>query len=361
MLLPLLLISGSAFLISFVFQGWLIRFLRRHNFSLPQGRLPKEPRSRLGGLGIFAGLLGSLYLFLFLFASPHLPVLMEDLPIPRDYLLFIGGLVLIFFLGLVDDLTGLNAKQKLAVELLVAGALFSGGFRVEFLTLPFGRGSFALGWFSLPFTALWLVTVTNAFNLIDGLDGLAGGTTLILSLNLIVLCHFQGAPLYIPILAALFGAVAGFLPFNIYPAKIYMGDGGSLLLGLFFAVLSLKLAQKAVLGISLMVPLVFLAVPLLDTFLSFVRRLLAGKNPLQGDNDHIHHRLMKKGFREPQAVGILLTMTALFSLLSLLLTRTFGVGRFFAVGAALLLATGTVIYLNYLPWKGNHHGKGKNP
>lgn len=312
-------------------------------------KIPKSPRPRLGGLGIFVGFFTAFYILFFVV------YLLQDTPyyIFIDFTLFqimlyVCSMIFFFLLGLFDDFKGLKAFQKLAVELVIATILFFIGFRIELLTLPFMADSINVGAFSYPMTILWIIGIANAINLIDGLDGLAGGVIAIVSVTIIIICVLNKLIFPAIIITALLGAIIGFLPYNLYPSKILMGDSGSLFAGTILATLSLKTAQKASLGIALMIPIIFLAIPVMDTALSFFRRLFKGQNPLKGDDDHIHHRLMKKGFSERKSANILLILTAVFSILSILVSNFRGTPRFVALVASLLLGVLLMMYLNYI-------------
>lgn len=312
-------------------------------------KIAKEPRPRLGGIGIFFGFISSFYLLFFVIyllqgTRYHIYVDFSLFQI----MLYIISMIIFFLLGLYDDFKGLKAIQKLAVQLVIATILFYIGFRIELLTLPFMEESINVGVFSYPLTIFWIIGIVNAINLIDGLDGLAGGVIAIVSITIIVICVLFKLIFPAIIISALLGGVAGFLPYNIYPSKILMGDGGSLFAGAVLATISLKTAHKASLGIALMIPILFLAIPVLDTAISFARRIVSGRNPLKGDNDHIHHRLMKKGFSEKKAATILLILTAIFSGLSIVVSYFRGTLRFVALFTSLILAILLILYLNYI-------------
>ncbi len=292
------------FFVSFYAQRMAMGLARKYRIydDSNNRKIPKTPRPRLGGIGIFVGFLTAFYALFFVV------YLLEDTPyyIYIDFslfqiMLYICSMLFFFMLGLYDDFKGLKAFQKLGFELVIATILFFIGFKIELLTLPFMEESINVGIFSYPLTVLWIIGVTNAINLIDGLDGLAGGVIAIVSITIIVICVLNKLIFPAIIITALLGGILGFLPYNFYPSKILMGDSGSLFAGTILATLSLKTAQKASLGIALMIPIIFLAIPVMDTALSFFRRLFKGKNPFRGDNDHIHHRLMKKGFSEKKS------------------------------------------------------------
>lgn len=312
-------------------------------------KIAKEPRPRLGGIGIFFGFVTSFYILFFVI------YLLKDTQyrIIVDFsnfqiMLYICSMIFFFLLGLYDDFRGLKAFQKLAVELAIATILFYIGFKIELVTLPFMEESINVGIFSYPLTILWVIGISNAINLIDGLDGLAGGVIAIASITIIIICVLNKFIFPAIMISALLGGIAGFLPYNVYPSKILMGDAGSLFAGTILATLSLRTAHKAPLGIALMIPIIFLAIPVMDTVLSFFRRLISGKNPLKGDDDHIHHRLMKKGFSEKKSANILLVLTGIFSILSIIVSYFRGTLRFIGLFASLLLGFLLMFYLDYI-------------
>ncbi|MCP5049286.1 MAG: undecaprenyl/decaprenyl-phosphate alpha-N-acetylglucosaminyl 1-phosphate transferase [bacterium] len=324
-------------------------------------KIAKEPRPRLGGIGIFFGFILSFYILFFVIyllqgSKYHIYVDFSLFQI----MLYICSMIIFFLLGLYDDFKGLKALQKLGIELAVATILFYIGFKIELLTLPFMTESINAGAFSYPLTVIWIIGIVNAINLIDGLDGLAGGVIAIVSVTIIVICVLFKLIFPAIIISALLGGVLGFLPYNFYPSKILMGDGGSLFAGAVLATISLKTAHKASLGIALMIPIIFLAIPVLDTGLSFSRRLLSGKNPLKGDNDHIHHRLMRKGFSEKKSAVILLTLTGVFSILSIVVSYFRGTLRFVALVISLVLAILLILYLNYINFRFKRRRNGNN-
>jgi UDP-GlcNAc:undecaprenyl-phosphate GlcNAc-1-phosphate transferase len=327
-------------------------------------KIRKSPRPRLGGIGIFTGFFTAFYALFFvvylLKDSPYLIYIDFNL---FQIMLYVCSIIFFFLLGLYDDFKGLKAFQKLGIELIVATILFYIGFKIELLTLPFMKESIDVGIFSYPLTILWIIGITNAINLIDGLDGLAGGVIAIVSITIIIICILDRMIFPAIVISALLGGIIGFLPYNFFPSKILMGDSGSLFAGTILATLSLKIAHKAPLGIALMIPIILLAIPVMDTALSFFRRLFKGKNPFRGDDDHIHHRLMKKGFSEKKSVYILLILTTIFSVLSILVSNFQGTPRFIALFVSLLLGVLLMLYLNYIninPKKKNNHIIPKN-
>jgi len=202
-----------------------------------------------------------------------------------------GGTI-IAVLGVYDDWYEAKAKTKLIFQILAAFILVSFGFVIDKISTPFG-GAIYLGIFSLPLTILWIVGLTNAINLLDGLDGLASGVVTIVCFVLFLTSAKMGGNPNIPILTmALIGACLGFLPYNFYPAKIFLGDTGSLFLGFILAAITSEGWHKGTATISLMVPLAAMALPLIDTSLAIIRRLLSHQKIFKPDKSHIHHRLM---------------------------------------------------------------------
>ena len=208
-----------------------------------------------------------------------------------------------FLLGLVDDVYDLPPRIKLFVQIGAALIAFMLGVKVEILSNPFG-GTIHLGLLALPITLLWLVGITNAVNFIDGLDGLAGGIITIIAVTLGVVAMFTNQPASALIAALLAGSVMGFLVFNLYPARIFMGDSGALFSGFVLAGLSVTGVIKSV-AVSILLPILIFSVPILDMFFSVFRRIIKGSNPMYADKEHIHHKLIKYGLSQNRTVAIL--------------------------------------------------------
>jgi UDP-GlcNAc:undecaprenyl-phosphate GlcNAc-1-phosphate transferase len=231
--------------------------------------------------------------------------------------LFVGGTA-IALLGLYDDFRGAGALKKFTVQFAVAGLLYSLGFRVEQIHLPFFGAPIALGYASLPFTLLWMVGVVNAMNLIDGLDGLAGGVAFFAIATNFLLAFVRGEVLMSLMMASLAGAVLGFLIFNFNPASIFMGDTGSMFLGFVLASVSIKTSQKAGAAVAMLVPVIALGLPIMDTLLAMVRRAALGRSMFSADKEHIHHRLMSRlVMSHRRAVLLLYGICCLFMLTAL--------------------------------------------
>jgi UDP-GlcNAc:undecaprenyl-phosphate GlcNAc-1-phosphate transferase len=254
---------------------------------------------------------------------------------------------LIFCLGIYDDLHGAGPYLKFAVQAIAATMLFAGGMRVLDLPLIFGYHS--LPWFvGLPLTVLWVVAVTNAFNLIDGLDGLAAGSALFSTMVFFVVSLVTHSWLGSLMSITLAGAILGFLRFNFNPATIFLGDSGSLFIGFMLSALALAGAQKAPTFVAVAIPVVSFGLPILETLLSILRRLISGRPIFTADREHIHHKLLQMGFSHRQVVIVLYAVSAIFAMLSLFLLWPTGstLGLVLAVvGAGIWLG---VQHLNYL-------------
>ena len=252
----------------------------------------------------------------------------------------------VLLVGLLDDVRGATATAKLTVQTAAAAFLYWQGYRIDTLTNPFGD-AFSLGALSFPITVLWLVGMSNAFNLIDGLDGLASGVALFATVSLCVAGVVNGREDAVILIAALAGALLGFLPYNFTPATIFLGDGGSLFIGFALAGLALGSSIKASAALAVATPLLALALPIVDVQLAIVRRLARGQPIFRGDRDHIHHRLLAMGFTPRRSVMILYAVAAVYSALSLL--TAFGKGQVLnlLIMLALLIAWAGVRRLGY--------------
>ncbi|MEO1773022.1 MraY family glycosyltransferase [Candidatus Enterococcus ferrettii] len=279
-------------------------------------RINRVPMPSAGGLPIFIT-----FAFSTLFFFRHV--------IPHTYLLpiLIGGTVIVIT-GVLDDKFELNPKQKSLGILIAALVIYFGSdIHFSFLTIPV-IGHVDLGWLSLPVTIFWIFGITNAVNLIDGLDGLAAGVSIIGLTTIGVIGYFflHASTTYISLtIFCLVASIMGFFPYNFHPAKIYLGDTGALFLGFMIAVLSLQ-GLKNVTFITLVTPLIILGVPVTDTFFAMVRRK-AKKLPISAaDKQHLHHRLMNLGFGHRGAVLTIYAIATLFSFTALLINYTSRIG-----------------------------------
>lgn len=226
--------------------------------------------------------------------------------------------ILIFLLGVYDDLRSVGPWFKFLVQGIAGAMLFAGGLQIFDLPLLFGARHFS--WMlGLPLTIFWVIAITNAFNLIDGLDGLAAGSALFSTLVMFVVAALGNASLISLITLALAGAVLGFLRYNFNPATIFLGDCGSQFVGFMLSALALYGAQKAPTIVSIAIPLVSFGLPILETSLSVLRRFISGRPVFTADREHIHHKLLDLGWSHRQVVIILYGVSGVFALLSLFL------------------------------------------
>ena len=219
-------------------------------------------------------------------------------------------------IGLLDDARGVGPLAKLAVQIGAAVYLYFNGFQVHGVSNPFG-GAIELGPLALPLTVLWLVGMSNAFNLIDGLDGLAAGLALVATLGLLVAAALSGRSETVLVAVALAGALVGFLPYNVNPARVFLGDCGALPVGFLLAAIAVKSSMKASAAVAVAVPLLALALPILDACLAVVRRVVRRRPVFVGDHDHIHHRLVDLGLTPRRAVITLYAVAVLFTALAM--------------------------------------------
>ena len=315
----LILFTSSA--LSYIATLWVALLAEEKGWARREGD-SKTGRGapRLGGSAVFLSILLTLGIALL----RQNMVTGRILDAGTRGLALLAACVMVFFIGLFDDARGSRPWQKLAVQFLASGILYFGGFRVELLSNPFTHDSFSLGWFGLPLTLLWLVAMSNAFNLIDGLDGLAAGTGLFGSIALFLLAAMAGNVFVAAVAAAFAGAMLGFLPHNFHPARIYLGDSGSLTAGLALAALSIVSAQKGPVMVTLAIPLLIFGLPLLEVTVTTLRRLLSGHPLFRRDEEHLHHRLLKIGLAKRFAVFVLYALAGLFALSSILLVNYSG-------------------------------------
>ncbi len=221
------------------------------------------------------------------------------------------GAFIIIMVGFLDDMLEITAKAKLAGQLAAAVVVvFWGGLQIDFINLPF-IGQFDFGYLSIPFTIIWIIGITNAINLIDGLDGLAAGVSTIALVSIAVMAMIMGNGFVVATAAILAASSLGFLAFNFHPAKIFMGDTGSLFLGFMISVLAL-LGFKNITVVSLLIPIILLGVPISDTFFAIVRRIRM-KQPISApDKSHLHHCLLRAGFSHRQTVLVIYGLAILF-------------------------------------------------
>ncbi|ASK62135.1 undecaprenyl-phosphate alpha-N-acetylglucosaminyl 1-phosphate transferase [Virgibacillus phasianinus] len=269
-------------------------------------KIHKNVMPRLGGLAIILSSLLGIVLFM---------------PEPTTAWPIISGAIIITAVGVLDDLLELPAKVKLSGQVLAAIVSVAGGIQIEFITIPFGEKIEFDYLVSIPLTIIWIVGVTNAINLIDGLDGLAAGVSSIALLTISGMAISMGSTFVAIVGLIVLGSTLGFLFYNFHPAKIFMGDTGALFLGYMISVLAVVGLFKNVTIFSLIVPIIILGVPLLDTTFAIVRRMLKRQPLATADKFHLHHCLINLGYSHRQTVILIYAMSGYFSIAAIIFTR----------------------------------------
>jgi UDP-GlcNAc:undecaprenyl-phosphate GlcNAc-1-phosphate transferase len=302
------LLGIGSFVIVLTFVPWLIPRLANRLTHLRERQLHQThqaPVSRLGGIALAVTFVTTLVATFFVERFQ---------PGGTRTVLGLSSLAM-FGLGLWDDFKPLGAKKKLIGQILIAGAAFYFGLRIEQIKNPLTGVIYELGPWAGVATVFWLVAMTNLINLIDGIDGLATGICLML-MCLLVYVGFHGHPFSLCIAAGMAGALIGFLRFNFPPARIYLGDGGAYFLGFLIGALTIQSSNKGTVAAALIAPIFALALPILDVSFSIVRRGMKGLPIFRPDRRHIHHRLLQAGFSQRRAVLTLYGVSLVFLALS---------------------------------------------
>ena len=261
---------------------------------------------RLGGLGIYIGFLASV---------------LYSLPLSTEVVGLLMGSAVIIAVGVWDDICQIPAKVKLLGQVLAAVVLVACGVRVDWVLNPFGDYIYLSAFISVPLTILWVVGFTNMVNLIDGLDGLAAGVSSIAAVSVALIAYQMGQWNSVAITVAMAGAAIGFLQYNFNPAKIFMGDTGSMFLGYTLAAVSIMGVMKTAATVALVVPVIALGLPIMDTALAIVRRKLSGVPIFAPDRGHLHHRLLDSGLSQKQVVLLMYAITAFLGMIALLVVH----------------------------------------
>jgi UDP-GlcNAc:undecaprenyl-phosphate/decaprenyl-phosphate GlcNAc-1-phosphate transferase len=317
--------------------GWLDVPDRRRTHAAP---IP-----RLGGVAVFVSVmlaLGALPLVDNLVTR----TLVEQWP---RLVAVLASSTIVFMFGVFDDLAGASAKWKFIAQGVAAVILYLLGGHIGAITIPFA-GSFHIPpVLDFAFTILWVVGISNAFNLIDGLDGLATGASLFAALVILGVSLINAQPIVTVVSITLAGALIGFLRYNFNPASIFLGDSGALFIGFLLAALSVTGVQKASTAVAVAIPLMTFALPVIDTGFAVARRFISGKPLFEGDREHIHHKLLELGWSQRRVAFALYGACALFGMLALLFTSDGGSGKLTGLvllitGAAVVLIVGRLRY-----------------
>lgn len=314
---------GSAF-IALVITPLVIWLARRHSIvSVPGNRhMHEKPISHIGGVSIFLSTIALTVPVMYL--TSVFGVVFSE--IRNEISIILCAASLIFIVGLVDDIreNGLSARAKFIAQTIAALSVCAFGIRINSIIIT-EQITLEFGWFSWPITLLWIVGLTNAVNLSDGLDGLASGISAIACGVIAILAIYFGYPAIAILMLSIVGSLTGFLFFNFNPAKIFMGDCGSMFLGFTIASASVLCSAKSSTFTSLALPFLALGIPIFDTLFSMLRRFLERRSIFSADKSHFHHRLIDRGYKQRLAVLIIYIITLLTSGLGMLMLFTQGI------------------------------------
>ena len=318
----------AAFILTFIQMPFTIKIAKKKGFlDVPKDerRVHKKPIPVGGGIAMVISV--SILMVYFL-------------PINKNLILTLIASLIIAISGLYDDKEGLSPKLKFLFQILAAVILIIGGMKIEFFTNPFDSHDalLILNILSIPVTIFWVCGITNTINLIDGLDRLASGVSMICAISMFFITYKMGRYDVSLICALVAGACLGFLPFNFNPAKIFMGDTGALYLGFMLSYISISGFLKQAAILMIFVPVLILGVPVFDTAFAMVRRKLSGKSMVEADKGHLHHRLLKMGLNQRQTVVILYSISAIFGVLANLISR-------FHSSIALVISIGVLLII----------------
>ncbi|WP_240613542.1 glycosyltransferase family 4 protein [Pueribacillus theae] len=298
--------------------------LRYNIVDKPENRkIHMNSKPRLGGLAIVIGVAAG---YLYLTPAPYSPYM------PK----IIIGAIIITIVGILDDKFTLSPKAKLLGQIIAACIVVSSGLLVDFVTIPF-YGKVEFGVFSYAITILWIVGITNAMNLIDGLDGLSAGVSTIALTFFSIMAVIDSQFVALGLSIIFLGATIGFLFFNFHPAEIFMGDTGALFLGYSISIISILGLFKSVTLFSLIIPVIILAVPIFDTFFAIIRRLLNKQKISSPDRRHLHHRLIDMGFSHKTTVFIIYGVSIFFGISALVFSASTLWGSLLMISLLLLI------------------------
>ena len=308
-------------------------------------RVNTKPIPRMGGVAMFVGIVASVIVIdigvlFFGWVNPFSSSASGRI----DFTLVALGIAFMFIVGVIDDISGLRARYKFIGQIIAAAIVSSSGLLLQNIQNPFVEGGFIeFGWIAYPITVIYLVCFANIINLIDGLDGLASGISAISAGTIFVFAIFAGRAGSAILCVIIVGICLGFLKFNHHPASIFMGDSGSLLLGLSLGIVSLLAVARSTLIISLLVPILAAGVPIMDTAAAIIRRTRAHQPIDAPDKGHIHHRLLAAGYTQEFTVFIMWAWTAMLAVCGIVLAESDGMVRVAAIVLAAVI-TGIAIY-----------------
>ncbi|MDP4143443.1 MAG: MraY family glycosyltransferase [Bacillota bacterium] len=331
----LFILALGAAIISFAATPFVRRFAEKIGvIDIPKDnrRVHKKPIPKLGGLSLYISFVATL-------------ILKEGSLIPSEKGIILGATVIVIG-GFLDDKYDIKPIYKIIFQVAATCILLYFGIRIRLITNPTSdvKQYLDITTLGIPLTILWVVGVTNAFNLIDGLDGLAAGVACISSITMLVIALLNNRSEAVVCTAVLSGSLIGFLPFNFNPASIFMSDTGSQLLGFLLAAISIEGAIKSASAFVLAVPILALGLPICDTLFAIIRRKVNGKPIMQADRGHLHHRLLDMGLNQRQAVVIMYLFSALLGIISIIVMEVTN-------KRAYTILTFVVILIVLIAWK----------
>lgn len=330
-----------AFITAYVITPYTIRLSKKIgalDMPIEKRKIHNGAMPRLGGLAVIAGFtVSTIYLLIVMNVEGTLSLTNSDAYGIKMLGFFLGALILSIFC-FIDDFKGIPSYLKLIGQLLSAIVVVLFGLKMDPIVISHFNTIINGDLILTIITVLWIVGITNAVNLIDGLDGLSAGIGIISCFSLLIIFSLNGSPLIsILLVTALAGSLVGFLPFNFNPAKTFMGDTGSNFLGFSLSIISIVGTAKTYTLLVLIAPLIVFAIPLLDTSLAIVRRIIKSKSIkgiFKADSEHLHHKIMKKGYTQKQAVFILYGISAICGMFAVILLES---GVFKAISFALMV------------------------
>jgi UDP-GlcNAc:undecaprenyl-phosphate GlcNAc-1-phosphate transferase len=345
-----------AFVVTFVTTPYTIKIAKKVGaVDIPKDerRMHKKSMPKFGGPAVIIGFLVSAIYLLIVLSLEHSINLFNVDQYGKKLLGFLLGILVIAAFCIVDDIKTIKPITKLIGQLLGAIIVVASGIRIEGITLPFFNFPEIHQITSIIITLIWIIIVTNAINLIDGLDGLSSGISVISAVSLMIIFVLNGSSMISVILiTALAGALVGFLPFNFAPAKTFIGDTGSNFLGFALAIISILGSAKTYTAAVIVLPLIVLGLPIFDTMMAIIRRIIKGKSlkaVFKADKGHLHHRIVARGFSQKQAVLILYGISAIFGIFAVILTDS---GIWKALSFLLIVIVAIAVgYKNFSPEK----------
>jgi len=306
--LYIFLLIASSFILTYILLPINIKFSTKFGLLDEPGerKIHKDRMPLSGGISFAITLTAAAFLLSYIFKDTEVSANLKFLSL---------GSFLITTLGVIDDKYRLTAYHKLVAQLLIIILMYYNGFKIEYLTNPFSS-EIELNFLGLPITIVWYLLIINAMNLIDGIDGMSSGIALIVNLTLFLISLKYGNKYLVFLSAVNIGSYAAFLKYNFFPAKIFMGDAGSLLIGFNIASITIlsNSQYKGITTMTLLVPLISLFVPLIDTVMAIIRRIRKKKNIFSADKEHFHHKMLEFGFKQSTIAVISYFITFMFAL-----------------------------------------------